>query len=243
MHESISPVPMLVCFCVSILLYMLLPFRFNLDESKVMHLPKEIYLFHNWTGDILYVLTGMFRSYWYVWCILMYYVLFYTSSFLSKRLNISMTNVLLLLMFAYYIASFNIAGESYAHYYRLTWAFFCGHLFATMEKMPKSRFALYVAICILPSALFEARYMNFSFVLSVLVLLFISFLNKRFVFKSKILLFLGLISYFFYLVHRRIAWVVCCYLGIDGVVPWIFVSLIVSILVYGLYNAFKWKKQ
>lgn len=234
--------PMLFCFGVSILLYLILPHRFDFEEFGALHLPKEIYLFQNQMTDIGFVLKGMFRSYWYVWCILMYYVLFYVSSFLANRFNVSMTNILLVLMVLYYIAAFNIAGESYAHYYRLTWAFFLGHVFALLSKISPRGVAVYIVICAIPSAIFEARYMNFSFILSVLTLLFVSFLNKRFVFKSKALLFLGTVSFFFYLIHRRIAWVICCYLDFYGVVPWILISLLVSVFMWRVYSFLKLKK-
>ena len=235
--------PMFFCFIVSVLLYVILPYRFNLEETQALHLPKEIYLFNNHALDIPFVLKGIFRAYWYVWCILMYYVIFYASSYLTNRFKTSKTNILLLLMVIYYIAAFNIAGESYAHYYRLTWAFFLGHVFASMHDMPKWKIAFYIMMCALPSILFEARYMNFSFVLAVITLLIVSFLNKRYVFKSKPMLYLGTISFFFYLIHRRIAWVICCYLDFSNVILWVLVSLFVSILMWQLYNALKLKKH
>jgi len=235
--------PMFFCFTVSILLYIILPYRFNLDATQILHLPKEIYLFHNHATDVPFVLKGLFRSYWYVWCILMYYVIFYASSYLANKFKISKTNILLLLMVAYYIAAFNIAGESYAHYYRLTWAFFLGHVFASMHEMSKKKIVFYVMMSALPSVLFEARYMNFSFFLAVLTLLIVSFLNKRYAFNSKPLLYLGSISFFFYLIHRRIAWVICCYLGFSNVILWVLVSLFVSVLMWQSYNALKLKKH
>ena len=152
---------------------------------------------------MLVILFTPIKWYWYVWCIIMYYVIFYTADYLSKKYRMSSTIFLVCMLMLYYIVAFNILGPTLAHYYRLTWAFLFGHLFAKWNQLSQALRMGSVGIGLV-SFYFESLFMILSFVLAILVLLWTSSLNKRFDYKGKPLLYLGSISYFFYLSHRRI---------------------------------------
>lgn len=227
--------PMLFIFTMSLLIYIILPGLLPLNYVEDYVIPQELYMLKGVMDfNIGTFLFAPIKWYWYVWCILMYYVIFYASDYLSQRYNMSMTVVLLLFLSIYYISTFNILGASLAHYYRLTWAFFCGHLFAKWKDIPLW-LKLSGTILGLLSFHYESSIMILSFVIAIIIILIVAKLQKKFEFNSRALLFLGSISYIFYLSHRRIGWVVCCYLSTYDMLIWVMMTLIISSMLHKIY--------
>ncbi|PWJ55900.1 MULTISPECIES: acyltransferase [unclassified Fibrobacter] len=230
--------PMIATFCISLILYVILPIKFNNQEISFYHIPDEAVLIKRFCiTDIPYILLGSIRWYWYVWCIIIFYTIYYTSIYISTHIfsGKKASWTLLFLLVLYYIAAFNILGQSLAHYYRLTWAFFLGHIFAQWRNLPICPKWAMILIS-LSSFIFENSHMIISFVLAVASLALCSAINKHFDFKGKHLLFLGSISYFYYLCHRRISWIILCYLGIHDVLCWTVFSIVTAWLIYIVYN-------
>lgn len=132
------------------------------------------------------------------------------------------------MLMLYYIVAFNILGPTVVHYYRLTWVFLFGHL--APFYFASGGIGLGVG-----SYYFESLFMILSFVSAILMLLWASSLNKKYDYKGKSLLFLGGVSYFFYLSHRRIGWVICCDVGSYDMIIWVIITLLVSTILYLLY--------
>lgn len=231
--------PMAFVFVVSLILYFILPIRFSEIQMLQMAIPDELFILHHISGlaDIKYILLGSFRWYWYVWCILMFYIMFFLSDFLAIKVYVNKTLVLVCLLATYYIFAFYVFGSSNANYYRLTGAFLLGHIMADWNNLVKKQRLALIIVGFLP--LFnEDIYMVSSFIFAIFVILVLSVLNLSYTFEGKTILKLGSISYFFYLVHRRIAWVICCYLNITDLLAWIGVTIIFASMLYWFYNRY-----
>lgn len=129
--------PMLFIFCISLFLYLFIPLNLPISAIKELVMPKELYIFNGIIPfDLRTFVIAPVKWYWFVWCILMYYIIFYLSDYLSQKYKVSSTYFLMGLLVVYYICAYHILGLSFAHYYRLTWAFFFGHLFARWHDLP-----------------------------------------------------------------------------------------------------------
>lgn len=228
--------PMVFVFVVSLILYFILPIRFNETQMMQMAMPDELYVLHHISSlaDIKYILLGSFRWYWYVWCILIFYIMFFLSDFLAIKAHVNKTSVLVCLLTTYYIFSFCVFGPTNANYYRLTGAFLFGHIMADWHKLAKIQRLPLIIVCFIP-LVNEDIYMVSSFILAIFVTWGLSNLNINYSFEGSTMLKLGSISYFFYLVHRRIAWVICCYLEITDLLAWIVVTILFASMLYWFY--------
>lgn len=77
--------PMLLVFGVSLVVYVFMPSVFTAEDMVKFHIPQELVLLQ--TLDFsrpIYILLGAVRWYWFVWCILIYYLIFYVSEFLNR---------------------------------------------------------------------------------------------------------------------------------------------------------------
>ena len=86
---------------------------------------------------------------------------------------------------------------------------------------------------------FEGTVMVACFIAAVVIILVFAQLQKWYEFNSPALLYLGLVSYIFYLAHRRIGWVICCTIGTHDMMVWIIVTLLVSAVLYKVYYSIK----
>lgn len=234
--------PMIFVFIISLILYYFLPLRFGIDRAEDSAIPLELFKLHDINmSDILYILEGSIRWYWYVWCILVFYIAFHLSGYIASSKDIwNRTGILFILLSIWYIFAYFVLGESLAHYYRLTWAFFAGHLFAMRHVISKYHMTFYV-LCSLCTFLNESILMVCSFVFALIILAACFFLNKQYEFHGKFLLHIGVISYFFYLSHRRIGWVLCVMGDEYNLIVWIVVTYFVSLILCKGFDFFKLK--
>lgn len=121
--------PLLFTSLISIGAYALLPMKFDAAMSKKLWLVDEIAAIHQ--GNFM----GWFPSAfgwldWYVFCIMIFYTLFYLSYFIMKKTGWNQTLVLSFLMVAYFVWAYKVFGTPAAHWYRFIWTFLLGHIIA-----------------------------------------------------------------------------------------------------------------
>ena len=233
--------PLLFVSVLTILLYLVLP-AFDEDYSIRYTIPRLYHIMHNISEqnyvDILFGGLGIID--WYVMCIMMFYVIFYIARFLSRISapllgNQGETVFLFSLLFVYYLLAFHIAGAENAHYYRLTWSFLFGHLLARYSVLSRRL----IILCIvggLATFYFEHYTIIFSFIVAIIGLYICILLNRTKTYSKGLLLSLGSISYFFYLSHERMTWVLVNLFGFHDVIIWILVTILVSVLCKSLYD-------
>lgn len=169
---------------------------------------------------------------WYVTCICVFYLFFWLASNIFPKYQ---TELLLGLMIIYYIAAYLLVGPAQAHYYRYPWAFLAGHLVVVTQacsmQWRRSIGVIYTFFMLL-SFLNECIIMILAWTLAI-VILFISFkLNRNYQIDSKILMYMGAISYFFYLTHVRIGFV---FVGMCEFYS-VFSAIILSIIASEFFN-------
>lgn len=206
---------LLTCICATIL-----GLAFNFDLTNPIQLIKSTF--------------GLFD--WYVFCILIFYSLFYISLFISNKVKINQTAILTFLLIIYFLIAYRCFGAENAHWYRFPWAFLLGHVIA-MNKMNKSKFNF---ICLLTLLLCFFSLQDILILscslLAVLSLGIFSYINRKYEFEGKALVFLGGISYFFYLAHIRIAYELLCQIGVKSILLWIFITILISYFLSFVYQ-------
>lgn len=229
--------PLLFVMLVSFGVYLVLPsWHYSVNEANKLVIPEEMLMMQN-IADLNWriILFSPVKWYWYVWCILFYYVLFYLSSYLAQQTKWNHTGILMILLICYYFTAYTLLGSLLAHYYRLTWAFFFGHLLAARTEISRRVFVGGVMLG-LASFANEGRYMCISFFIAIITIIGIGWLNKKYSFRGRILLNMGILSYFFYLLHRRVCWPIACTFGIHDLIIWIFLTLLMTIFVHKVYH-------
>ena len=233
--------PLLFVSVLALCLYAILPVpdEAYLDRYTVSRL---LVIMHNIASqNICDVITwGIGLVDWYVMCIMMFYTLFYIARYMSCTIDVlrsaqGETIALSFLLLLYYIIAFQIAGYENAHYYRLTWAFLFGHLLARYKSISRTLLIICI-VCGFATFCFEYYTMIFSFVVAILGLYICIKLNYTKTYCKGPLLFLGTISYFFYLTHERISWVILNLMGNHDIIIWIIITIIVSVLSKKLYD-------
>lgn len=228
--------PMLFVFVLSIVLYCVLPYPYTSAEARSLAIPTEINMLPNEIIDnIVYIIGGMFRWYWYPWCAIILYICYYIADYISSKHHFNKSWTLLIVLTIYYIVAFIVLGSSLAHYYRLVWSFFMGHLFVQWNAQAKWQ-SVAMTFIALSTLIFEDIYIVISFVASIVFIIVCSWLNKRYEFNNKYLLELGGLSYFYYLCHRRIVWPIMCSFGCHDLTVWCILSLLCSMLLLSIYS-------
>ena len=69
--------------------------------------------------------------------------------------------------------------------------------------------------------------------MAVAIILICSLINIRYIVKSRVLVFMGTISYFFYLTHARIGYTLISYIGVYSILVWILITIVIS---YGFFE-------
>lgn len=179
-------------------------------------------------------LLGM-RDEWYVWCIIYFYVLYYSASSISSYFRIDVTLVLMVLMITYFAFAYNYFGESQAHYYRFPLAFMAGHVVAREKKGMESVVAIGVAM--LTFFFMEFHFLK-CYVVAFAVLYLLGVADKVLVVRHGILYRIGVVSYFFYLCHQRISQPILDFFGINDCLLWIILTVFVAYCVNWAYS--KW---
>lgn len=230
-------IPLLLVSLISMLIYYFLPDIHKLSTYKQFYIPEYIHLTKTITvNNILNIIYGMLGlNNWYVKFILILYAIYYFSIYLHRHFSCSITDILFFLLLSYYIITFWILGESLGHYYRLVWAFFGGHIFSNYSTIPRSKILVYSSAFI-TTWLFEGIFMVASFLFAIGLLSVFLSLNKKYDIHNRTLLWLGSISYFFYLVHTPLSWPIIFYLGKYDIFLWLFLTLLLSYAIEKVYK-------
>ena len=218
--------PLLFTCCVMMVIYSLVPNPFSQDYADSFHLSRVFHAVHEYDiNNTETIIRGLFGwGDWYVTCILMFYTIFYLSLYISIKVKKNHTIVLGCMMMIYFIWAYFYYGAPEAHYFRYPWVFMLGHVIARWDENPKKISFGVMSVFALTEIPCGLYYHIFSLV-SLLFLVLVAFINTRYSFKGKILLFVGSISYFYYLCHFRIAGLVLPYLGIRSLLLWAFVTI------------------
>lgn len=198
---------------------------------------KNVHMLHSFESDyakpLIMSAFGLFD--WYVSCILIFYTIFYLTLYLSKRFNINHTILLGVGMLIYNVIAFYAFGWDQAHYFRFPWIFMLGHLVAVYKR--NSTIINILTMCaFLPTILIHDKVMIACFILAVVGILVFAAISRRYYLGSKPLLFLGSISYFFYLSHIRIGYTFLAYTGVRSMLLWILITILLSWILMILCN-------
>ena len=222
--------------------YALLPVKFTVEESLMLSVPKDIWYIHHLSQDFWGILVPHLFGWkdWYVFCIMIFYTLFYLSLSITRKQPENQTWVLWIMMIVYFVFAYFFFGKPEAHWYRYCWAFFIGHIHAKMVKMGKTNYwDLTMLAVLLATILLESMFMILSYIIAVIIIAICSLLSKRFTMNSKVMAFMGGISYFFYLSHGRISGVLMPYSGCYSVFLWVVSTIAVSYLLLRFYSLFE----
>ena len=101
-----------------------------------------------------------------------------------------------------------------------------GHAVAKKTKLSWAIFVFFLL-----TMLVEKGLMN-VYLWATVGLLIVSLINNKFEMKGRGILYLGAISYIFYLSHIRIGYHILTYLHIDSIIVWTIIATISSALLY-----------
>lgn len=227
---------LLTCF-VFLLVCSILPNSYTYEEAKSLWLPKEIHLIHNLNIEACKTLAWslMGNRDWYVCCILMFYTIYYVITYLSDKFQKNQTILLSIAFVIYWFWAYWYFGVEQGHYFRFVWTFMFGHAVAKRTKISW----IMTAILMIPIIL-ESKVVMLNFTIGIAVLYLLSFINSRYEMKGKAVLFMGTISYFFYLAHVRLGYTLLTYTGINSIFFWIAITTIISYLLYKLNSKIKY---
>lgn len=76
----------------------------------------------------------------------------------------------------------------------------------------------------------EGKILWACFIIGIAILFLCSYLNLKYEMQSKCLLFLGGISYFYYLSHIRVGYVFITYMQIDSIIVWCILTTLIAYL-------------
>ncbi len=232
--------PLLYIGTVSILFYVVLPAPYSHDDLNRYMIPIQIQQLDTFDISCLYsiVYKALGLGDWYVMCIIVFYMLFYISDFISGKTKLSITLVLGTTLLLYFIFAYIFIDAQHAHYFRYPWVFFAGHVLARWESLSKNRMLRYM-LALLPFIsimITDGKYMWLSFFIAYSTLVCIMKLNTKYTYSGRSLAFLGIVSYFFYLVHQRISWVALYYGHIFDLSVWIISTIIISYSLMYIYK-------
>lgn len=237
--------PLLIVSIISIILYFIIPTNIiSISELQSHRLPNIIYKCHYisiYFKEIISFALGYLD--WYVLCIIIFYIFFWLSKKLipptneTTRYNNSI--LLLCILILYYFLMYHFIDDNLAHYYRFPWAFFAGHyianytIYSTKEKYKIGiLFILFTLVSFLNENLIQI--ISWLVALSILTLVFI--INKKYSLQGKYIQTLGNISYYVYLTHVRVAFVIIFFLGLHSLFLATFITIIISYIIYKMSN-------
>lgn len=229
-------IPCLLTCVVFLAICAVLPDKYTSEEVSQLWLPKQIYMLHHLDVPTAIALMPSLLGGgdWYVNCILMFYTIYYVVTFFSDKFHWNQTLLLGVFFVAYWFGAYWCFGPEQGHYYRFVWTFMFGHAVAKRTKLSWAVFAILVA-----PALKEGKVAMLDFYMGVMVLYFLSFVNSKYEMRGKAVLWLGTISYFFYLAHVRIGYTLLTYLGINSIILWVAITTLVSYLLFKLNSKIK----
>lgn len=225
-----------VCLC-AVLIYLVLPYS-NLGVA-ISQWYEEIH--HINEDNILSNLRNTFGlNDWYVVCIIYFVSLFYLAVFIAKETGYNLSILLGVLLLCYIVVAYFVYGPPQAHYYRYPWAFMFGHLVATHNRNSRMANIVLLIVFFLTWGLLD-KFCILSYVIAIFLLICAGMFNIKYEFNGKILLYLGGLSYFFYLSHERVGWPLIMLSGIEykSMIMWIFMTILCSIAFDKVYFLLK----
>ena len=225
--------PYIIVVIATSIIAFFLPERFSLEELRAHIMSTKPYYMHHFseTLNLSYLYGFLIHSSWYVECIIWFYSIYYLSTWLSRKTNLNKTVVLSLLMLGYLIAAYFYYGPQEAHYYRYPCVFLTGHLVVRWREAKWYGITAAVSVILLNLALVGIMY-DVWFVAALIGLFVFSIINMRYTVSGKGVVFMGAISYFFYLSHVDITWTLLCYTGIQSCLVWTLLSIVVASVLY-----------
>lgn len=228
-------IPLLLTCIIAFIIYAILPCKYSLEESELLSIPQDIWYLHHFSPDYLSSLLPHLFGWkdWYVFCIMIFYTLFYLSLSLTRNNPSNQTWVLWILMTVYFIVAYYYFGKLEAHWYRFCWIFLGGHVHGKMVQCGKfDKCDLLLFLSLTSTIAFESKYMILSYVVAVAIIAMCSFINRKYIVNSRVLMFIGTISYFFYLSHIRIGYTLMSYINVYSIIIWLLVTVVVSFILY-----------
>lgn len=233
--------PLLFTCVIATFIYALLPVKFDAETSKTLWIVPQIAAIHN--GYLSVWLPGMFGWLdWYVFCIMIFYTLFYISYYIMKKSGRNQTLILSIMMVGYFAWAYKVFGPPAAHWYRYIWTFLLGHVIARTKELDKS-YTLLVLLPFITLTLIEGKGIMAGYLIAIYSLVIVSIINRYFeVKKHSVMMFLGNISYFYYLCHVRIGYQLMTYMGINDLILWSLLTTIIAWLLKLGYDSLSRKK-
>ena len=232
-------IPLFLTCVVAMVVYLILPDRFSLTELESMGVSKDIWYIHHFNNEYLSTLIPHTLGWkdWYVFCIMIFYSLFYISSNLTKDHPLNQTWVLWLMLLVYYVCAYLFFGPPEAHWYRYCWSFFLGHVHAKMVQSNEiNKWDMAMLAVLLATILIEPNFLKLSYFVAVAIIIICAWINKRYVINSRILAFMAGISYFFYLSHERIGYLLISYINCYSVIAWVTLSILISMVLKKMHS-------
>lgn len=227
-------VPCLFVCIVAFCLFAILPDNISESTRTALGIDEDIHILHNltWNG-IWQILPNLFgHEFWYVECILIFYSIFYLACWLAQKYQVDMTWILALFFVGYFFFARWFWGAQGAHFYRFCWTFMFGHAVAKRTRLSWAVFVFFLL-----TTLVEKGLMN-VYLWATVGLLTVSLINNKFEMRGRGILYLGAISYMFYLSHIRIGYHILTYLHIDSIIVWTIIATISSALLYEINKRF-----
>lgn len=221
--------PLLTTCCMMLIIYAILPDINDVEYAKSFNVSNILHEVHNISSENILdiVFAGLGSGFWYVNCILIFYSLFYLSLYISRKKKSNQTVILSAFMLAYFFWAYWFFGEPAAHYYRYPWVFMLGHIVAKWNQNPKKLSLIVLGVLLLTEIPCGRFYHAYS-IISLLILFIIAFINTAYRMNSRILFFMGSISYLYYLCHQKIACVLLAYTGTKSLLLWALATIPVT---------------
>lgn len=231
--------PLLIVCIISFIIYTLLPNSFSIEQltyhriTDIVH--KSHYIFQYPTDIILFSIGYLD---WYVYCIAIFYIIYWLSVRFTNKTN-KRSFLLLILMIIYYIIAYTYIGKEQAHFYRFPWAFLAGHFVANIQQYTTKQklclgfiYTIFTGITIYNEDIIQVL----GWIIAICILILAFLLNNNYYIEGKNITTLGNISYYVYLTHTRIAFIFILYIGLNSLIIAIILSIIISAILYKIEN-------
>ena len=234
--------PLLIVCIISIIIYLILPNIFSINELKGYRLSSIIYKCHYiscYLKEIILFILGYLD--WYVLCIIIFYLLFWLSKKFAplKKSRYKNSILLLFLLISYYTLTYNFLNKDLAHYYRFPWAFFAGHFIANYNiYSSKEKNQIGIIFCLFTFISFynENLIQIISWLIAISILILVFTINRKYSLEGKFIQTLGNISYYVYLTHARISFVFILFIGLNSLALATLITIIISFIIFKISN-------
>ncbi len=223
--------PLLLTCVVAVLLYCIIPSSFSISDSETLMLTKDIYYIHHYNSAYLIgiILHMIGWCDWYVLCIILFYSFFYLSLKLTQTRSNKQTVVLWVFMLVYFFFAYFFFGSKEAHFYRYCWIFFLGHVHGKIVLTKELKKQDMLLLLLLGLTAFTTGWeMLINYVIGIILIAVCIMINRKYIIDSRFLTFMGGISYFFYLSHIRIGYVLMSYTPFFSALLWTVITIMAA---------------